>query len=141
MRPTLRLLVSLLVIWALSTFAVVPASADVIRNERFDEIFVDINTCAGETVLLQGFSHLVVRELADGGLAVHQNLHLTGTGDQGNAYVANTQSSFTATSTTFESTFLSLLISQSSAANQIISVRISSDPDAPPPSFDPICRG
>ena len=140
MRLWARVLACLAVICVVGAVAA-PASVDVVRNERFDEIFVDINTCAGETVLLQGFSHLVVRELDDGGIAVHQNLHLTGTGDQGNTYVANTQSSFTATSTSFESTFLSLLVSRGSAPNQIISVKISSDPDAPPPSFEPICRG
>ena len=139
MRTLTRILCGLPVVAAV-TLASAPASADVILQQRYEEISIDVNTCTGEDVLLTGTLFLLVRSVdGTGGIAVRYTYYLTGTGlTTGSRYVVNVQSAFTATSTSFASTYRSTMVSTGPAPNQTVVARVSSDGSF---TMETVCRG
>ena len=73
-----------IVLLALTTLAAAPAAAEVVTNVRVPIAGTTTNDCNGEDVNFTGEEHFVFRATLDGSggihLAVHSNIHVTGTG-------------------------------------------------------------
>jgi hypothetical protein len=72
---------------------VTPASAATVINQDIPFSFSTVNPCNGENVAFSGVlhftAHLTFGSNGNVNSANHQNMHVTGVGDQGNTYVGN----------------------------------------------------
>jgi hypothetical protein len=103
---------------------VTSASAAQLINQDFPISFSAVNPCNGENVAVSGVLHFTEFQTvgASGNVLTgnHQNLHLTGVGDQGNTYVGNLETNNvfnTQNGMELTSTLSQPLISQGSAPN------------------------
>ena len=107
-----------------------PASADV-TTQHVTEISIEINTCTGEDVLIEGKALQVIRNFGDDGQAVRLIVTAKGTGlTTGNPYTINWQSysENSENDTVFESTFRRRIVSQGPEPDEWVVARLSTDP-------------
>ena len=84
---------SMLTGMALMAWTAMPAVAATVINEEIPVAGEVFNPCNGETVTFQGTDHVTLQLTFDnaGGIhfGVHENVHVTAIGNQGNTYVGN----------------------------------------------------
>jgi hypothetical protein len=111
----------------LTAWTAMPSVAATLINENIPLAGAVFNPCNGETVSFQGTDHETIHETIDkaGGfhLSIHDNIHVTAVGDQGNTYVGNQVDNFTVNAKVGEeetSTFSFSEISRGSAPNFVV---------------------
>jgi hypothetical protein len=87
------------ILWVLGLFVIgilgitLKVRGGVVTNIKIPVSGVVFNPCNGENVSFSGLDHVTARVTIDGSggfhLATHDNIHVTGTGDQGNTYEGN----------------------------------------------------
>lgn len=84
-----------IVLLALTTLAAAPAAAEVVTNVRTPIAGTIVNICNGENVDYAGEEHFVFRATVDGSggihLGIHQNIHVSGTGQTTGAKYSGSQ--------------------------------------------------
>ena len=111
-----------------------PASADVVANERYTFNITNPNPCAeNELIALTIEGHDVVRRLDDGTFVVQSNLHGTGTSTSGTEYVVNRHQVTTVVGTVQSATFQVIRVSKGSGDNVQIEGTFTFDPGRVPP--------
>ena len=77
---------------------VMPALAATVANVTIPISGTVLNPCNGEAVAFSGTDHFTARVTLDNGggfhLGLHDNIHVTAIGDQGNTYVGNQEDNF-----------------------------------------------
>lgn len=87
------------------------------ESERYQTITGDVNTCNGESVVVNGTAHTATQARNNGTLVYRFTLQGKGVGSRGNEYVFHTSYSITATDSGFNVDERTLLISKGSAPN------------------------
>ena len=106
-----------------------PASADV-ATQHVTEISIEINTCTGEDVLIEGKALQVIRNFGDDGQAVRLIVTAKGTGRPPATRTPSTGSRMgdSEDDTVFESTFRRRIVSQGPGPDEWVVARLSTNP-------------